>query len=99
MIGIIIGASHSSDSYILFGDNVALIYEKIICSVDLILDSKAACHLFYKVFLYLIVNFKMKMKIRGLKMKMQTISNSFSLMEILSILDHSKLELFSQVIS
>ena len=50
MIGIIIGTSHSSDSYILFGDNVALIYEKTICSVDLILDSKAACHLFYKVF-------------------------------------------------
>ena len=73
-----------------------MIYGKIICSVDLILD---ACHHFYKVFFYLIVNLKMKMKIRGLKMKMQTISNSFSLMEILSILDHSKLELFSQVIS
>ena len=47
MIGIIIGTSHSSGSYILFGENVALIYEKIICSVDLILD---ACHHFYKVF-------------------------------------------------
>ena len=47
---------------------------------------------FTKFFFYLIVNLK-------IKMKMQTISNSFSLMEILSILDHSKLELFSQVIS
>ena len=50
MIGIIIGTSHSSDSYILFGDNVALIYEKIICYVDLILNSKATSHHFYKVF-------------------------------------------------
>ena len=93
MIGIIIGTSHSSDSYILFEDNVALIYEKIIYSVDLILTLKAACHhLLQSFFFYLIVNLK-------IKMKMQTISNSFSLMEILSILDHYKLELFSQVIS
>ena len=46
MIGIIIGTSHNSDSYILFEDNVALIYEKIIYFVDLILTLKAACHYF-----------------------------------------------------
>ena len=50
MIGIIIGTSHNSDSYILFEDNVALIYEKIIYFVDLILTLKAACHHFSKVF-------------------------------------------------
>ena len=50
MIGIIIGTSHNSDSYILFEDNVALIYEKIIHFVDLILTLKAACHHFLQRF-------------------------------------------------
>ena len=46
MIGIIIGTSHISESYILFEDNDALIYEKIIHSVDLTLTLEAARHHF-----------------------------------------------------
>ena len=50
MIGIIIGTSHNSDLYILFEDNVALIYEKIVYFDDLILTLQAACHHFLQSF-------------------------------------------------